>query len=280
MKIVAGIKDLRKTVKQWRQQGETIAFVPTMGNLHAGHIKLVTTAQQQADRVIVSIFVNPTQFGESEDYSNYPRTEQQDIEKLQAVNTDLLFLPSIAEMYPQSALVNVVVTGLSDLYCGQSRPGHFNGVASIVCKLFNMVQPDLAFFGEKDFQQLAVIRRMVADLSFSIQIQGMAIVREQDGLAMSSRNGYLTAQQRAIAPKLYQSICRAHDLILASQSNFQFVIDQQLQYLQLAGFQPDYLVICRSGDLSEATVDDRDLVILVAAWLGSTRLIDNICFSK
>jgi len=280
MKTVKTIADLRSIVNQWRRQGDSIAFVPTMGNLHAGHIKLVTTARQQADRVVASIFVNPTQFGEGEDYAAYPRTEQRDTEKLQIANADLLFLPSVEEVYPHPPLVNVTVTGISDLYCGQSRPGHFNGVANVVCKLFNMVRPDMAFFGEKDFQQLAVIRQMVADLNFSVQIHGVAIVREEDGLAMSSRNSYLTPQQRIVAPKLYQSICQVRDAVLATQSNYSLIIEQQLESLQAAGFQPDYLVICKSGDLLEATEDDRDLVILVAAWLGNTRLIDNLCFSK
>ncbi len=280
MKTVKTIADLRHIVNQWRQQGSSIAFVPTMGHLHAGHIKLVSTARQQADKVVVSIFVNPTQFGQGEDYSTYPRTEQRDAEKLQAVNADLLFLPGVEEIYPQALLVNVTVTGISDLHCGQSRPGHFNGVASVVCKLFNIVQPDMAFFGEKDFQQLAVIRQMVADLNFSIQIHGVPIVREPDGLAMSSRNSYLTPQQRTVAPKLYQSICQVRDAVLAAQSDYSLIIKQQLESLQGVGFQPDYLVICRSGDLLEATEDDRNLVILVAAWLGNTRLIDNLCFSK
>lgn len=259
MKTVTTIGDLRNIVNQWRRQGDSIAFVPTMGHLHAGHIKLVTTARQQADKVVVSIFVNPTQFGQGEDYSTYPRTEQRDAEKLQAVNADLLFLPSVEEMYPQTPLVNVTVTGISDLYCGQSRPGHFNGVANVVCKLFNIVQPDMAFFGEKDFQQLAVIRQMAADLNFSIQIHGVPIVREPDGLAMSSRNSYLTPQQRSIAPKLYQSICQVRDAVLAAQSDYPLIIEQQLESLQRVGFQPDYLVICRPGDLLEAT--DRKSVV-------------------
>ncbi len=267
-------------MNQWRRQGDTIAFVPTMGHLHAGHIKLVTTARQHADKVVVSIFVNPTQFGEGEDYVAYPRTERRDVEKLQAANVDLLFLPGVEEMYPQAPLVSVIVTGIADLHCGRSRPGHFNGVASVVCKLFNIVQPDKAFFGEKDFQQLAVIRQMAADLNFPIQIHGVPIVRETDGLAMSSRNSYLTPQQRSIAPKLYQTICRVRDAVLAVQGDYALIIKQQLETLRCAGFRPDYLVICRTGDLLEATEDDRDLVVLVAAWLGHTRLIDNLCFSK
>lgn len=280
MQTVTRINELRERLAQWRRQGLCIAFVPTMGNLHAGHIALVDAARRQADKVVVSVFVNPTQFGVGEDYETYPRTEQQDAEKLQAAQVDLLFLPSVAEMYPQAGLVGVAVTGLSDRYCGASRPGHFDGVATVVCKLFNIVQPDLAFFGEKDFQQLAIIRRMVADLNLPVQIHGVPIVRESDGLAMSSRNAYLTPEQRLIAPRLYQLLCRIRDAILAGQADFRALIDETTSQLRQAGFEPDYLAISRGSDLQEADECDRELVILVAAKLGRTRLIDNICFSK
>lgn len=280
MQTVTRINELRERLAQWRRQGLCIAFVPTMGNLHAGHIALVDAARRQADKVVVSVFVNPTQFGVGEDYETYPRTEQQDAEKLQAAQVDLLFLPSVAEMYPQAGLVGVAVTGLSDRYCGASRPGHFDGVATVVCKLFNIVQPDLAFFGDKDFQQLAIIRRMVADLNLPVQIHGVPIVRESDGLAMSSRNAYLTPEQRLIAPRLYQLLCRIRDAILAGQADFRALIDETTSQLRQAGFEPDYLAISRVSDLQEADESDRELVILAAAKLGRTRLIDNICFSK
>ncbi|WP_305909185.1 pantoate--beta-alanine ligase [Methylomarinum sp. Ch1-1] len=280
MHTVTRIAELRATLKQWRRQGLAVALVPTMGNLHAGHIALVNAARQRADKVVVSIFVNPTQFGAGEDYAAYPRTEQQDSDKLNRAQADLLFLPAVAEIYPEDAQVSVTVGGLADDYCGGSRPGHFNGVATVVCKLFNMVQPDLAFFGEKDFQQLAIIRRMVVDLNFPVQICAVPIVREPDGLAMSSRNGYLTAEERAIAPKLYQSLCRVRDAILAGQTDFHALTEQQMECLRVAGFLPDYLAVSRIEDLRQASEDDRNLVILAAAKLGRTRLIDNLCFSR
>lgn len=280
MQTVTQIDQLRAITRQWRQQEQSIALVPTMGNLHAGHIALVNTARRRAGKVVASVFVNPTQFGEGEDFEAYPRTEQEDVEKLQLARTDLLFLPAVAEIYPQPALVNVSVSGLSERYCGASRPGHFDGVATIVCKLFNMVQPDLAFFGQKDFQQLAIIRRMVADLNFPIQICAVPTVREADGLAMSSRNGYLTAEQRALAPRLYQTLCQVRDAILAGQTDYRKLADRHLMYLSAAGFQPDYLAVCRPSDLLEATAADRELVILLAARLGRARLIDNLSFTR
>lgn len=280
MQTITCISELRDQVAEWRRQGQSIAFVPTMGNLHSGHIALVNAARRQSDKVVVSIFVNPTQFGEGEDFETYPRTEQQDAEKLQVEQTDLLFMPNVSEMYPQAGLISVAVTGLSEHYCGASRPGHFNGVATVVCKLFNMVQPDMAFFGEKDFQQLAIIRRMVSDLNMPVQIHGVPIVRESDGLAMSSRNGYLTPEQRVLAPHLYRTLCWLRDAVLDGQVDFQTLIEQALAQLRQAGFEPDYLAISRAADLQKAGVDDCELVILVAAKLGGTRLIDNICFSR
>ncbi len=276
MQTVTSIDALRASIRQWRQAGHSVAFVPTMGNLHAGHIKLVTTAKQQADKVIVSIFVNPTQFGPNEDFDSYPRTEQQDQAKLIESDADLLFLPAAEEMYPQPIQTRISVSGLSTLLCGASRPGHFDGVALIVCKLLNIVQPDLLLLGEKDFQQLAVIRRMVTDLNIPVAIQGVATVREADGLAMSSRNGYLSAPQRQLAPKLYQALCDARDAILSGNDDYRAVEDQQRQILQQAGFVVDYFSVCRSTDLLPANQNDQALVILLAAKLGTTRLIDNI----
>ena len=280
MRIAHSIKDLRLAASEWRQSGQRIAFVPTMGNLHAGHIQLVKTAQQQADRVVVSIFVNPAQFGPNEDFASYPRTERQDQDKLTACGTDLLFLPSVNEMYPMPLQTKVSVTELSTLHCGASRPGHFDGVALVVCKLLNMVQPDLLLLGEKDFQQLAVIRTMVADLNIPVAVQGVATVREADGLAMSSRNAYLTAQQRQLAPLLYQTLCATRDAVLSDAPDYQAVMDRQAQMLQDAGFLLDYFQICRSVDLLPADDNDTELVILIAAKLGKTRLIDNIYFTR
>jgi len=278
MQTVTNIEALRANIRQWRQERHSIAFVPTMGNLHAGHIKLATTAKQQADKVVVSIFVNPAQFGPNEDFASYPRTEQQDQAKLIECGTDLLFLPSVKEMYPQPVQTGISVSGLSTLHCGACRPGHFDGVALVVCKLLNIVQPDLLLLGKKDFQQLAVIRRMVADLNIPVAIQGVATVREDDGLAMSSRNGYLSVAQRQLAPLLYQTLCAARDAILAGNDDYQALVDQQRQILQQAGFAVDYFNVCRSDDLMPANPNDQSLVILLAARLGATRLIDNVSF--
>lgn len=280
MQTIKTIRALRATVRQWRQDGQSIAFVPTMGNLHDGHLKLVEIACQQADKVVVSIFVNPIQFGPNEDLASYPRTEQQDQDKLIASDADLLFLPAVEEMYPQALQTNISVKGLSALHCGASRPGHFDGVAVVVCKLLNMVQPDLLLLGEKDFQQLAVIRQMVADLNIPVEIQGVATVREPDGLAMSSRNSYLSDAERQNAPLLYQAICAVRDAILAGDGNFQALIDQQAQILKNAGFTIDYFEVCRNTDLLPATANDPQLIVLIAAKLGKTRLIDNVHFSQ
>lgn len=280
MQEISKIQSLREVVCLWRQCGERIAFVPTMGNLHSGHLQLVQEAKKLADRVVVSIFVNPSQFGPGEDFDSYPRTEQQDREKLTALGIDLLFLPTVDDIYVPEAKTVVSVRGLSDIHCGASRLGHFNGVATIVCKLFNIVQPDFAVFGEKDFQQLAVIRTMVQDLNIPVKLCGVATVRERDGLAMSSRNGYLTVEQRRIAPKLYQQLLAVRQALEAGQMDFSELEANALLALIQAGFQPEYFSICRSDDLKQATVKDKDLVLLVAARLGTTRLIDNIYFSR
>lgn len=278
MQIVNTIEALRHTINTWKAQGNCIAFVPTMGNLHAGHCQLVTTAKEKADKVVVSIFVNPTQFGVGEDFDSYPRTEVQDQEKLQAINTDLLFLPSVAEMYTPDAKTVISVTGLASIHCGESRIGHFDGVATVVGKLFNMVQPHIALFGLKDFQQLAVIRTMVKDLNIPIDIIGVETVREASGLAMSSRNNYLSQEQQHIAPVLYECLCIARGLIL-SGIDYAIVEQQAILSLQQAGFAPEYFRVCRSSDLAPAESEDTELVILAAAKLGKTRLIDNLCFS-
>ena len=279
MQTVNTLLELRAVINAWRLDGKSVALVPTMGNLHAGHLQLVSMAQKKADRVVVSIFVNPTQFGAGEDFEAYPRTEHEDMEKLEAVKADLLFLPTVADIYTADAKTAITVTELSDLYCGASRPGHFSGVATVVCKLFNSVQPDIAVFGRKDFQQLIIIKTMARDLNIPVEIVGVDTVREPSGLAMSSRNNYLSDHEKCVAPKLYRSLCTIRDAILAGNQAYTELEQQALQLLQQAGLQPDYFSICRSSDLKKATVEDVDLVLLAAAKLGKTRLIDNIYFS-
>ena len=280
MLTLSTVNELREVTKSWRMNDNRIAFVPTMGNLHAGHLKLVEEAKKNADKVVVSIFVNPTQFGIGEDYETYPRTEIEDKDKLNAVRVDLLFLPSVPEMYGLDAKTVVSVSDLSGLHCGASRVGHFEGVATVVCKLFNMVQPDMAFFGEKDFQQLTVIRTMVRDLNFPVAIHSVATVREADGLAMSSRNVYLTSEQRRVAPLLYQALCQAREAVLSTDQDIAEIERQAKRFLQKAGFQPEYFSVCRAGDLKSAAHGDSELVLLAAARLGKTRLIDNVYFSR
>ncbi len=280
MQKVTTISELRARVSQWRQQGQSIAFVPTMGNLHAGHIKLVSEARKKADKVIVSIFVNPSQFGVGDDFESYPRTELADEEKLNKATADLLFLPSVFEIYSDKVKTTVSVEGLSAIHCGAHRAGHFDGVATIVSKLFNIVQPDMAIFGEKDFQQLTVIRQMVRDLNMPVEVFGIATERERDGLALSSRNGYLTSEQRKEAPKLYQALSQARVAVLQGDMGFQFIENKYKKELQVASFEVDYFSICKTADLELATENDNELVILAAAKLGKPRLIDNIFFSK
>ncbi|OOZ34403.1 pantoate--beta-alanine ligase [Solemya velesiana gill symbiont] len=278
MIIVNSVSQLRDQVAQWRREGERVALVPTMGNLHAGHIELIKQADELADRVVVSVFVNPMQFGEGEDFDGYPRTMEADAEKLEAVNTDLLFAPSVDEVYPKSDVeqTRVEVPGISNILCGASRPGHFIGVATVVCKLFNMVQPDIAVFGEKDYQQLMVIRRMTADLSMPVMIYGLATVREEDGLAMSSRNGYLSKEERGRAPALCRTLQLIAIALQTGDKDFSGLESQANAELEKAGFSPDYFHIRRANDLADPTAEDNELVLLAAAHLGKARLIDNL----
>lgn len=271
------IDQLRRQVALWRQAGQCIALVPTMGNLHTGHLQLVDRARQLADRVIATIFVNPLQFGQGEDFESYPRTLEDDSQKLEEYATDLLFAPAVSEVYqrPQTEQTIVRVPGLSDILCGQFRPGHFAGVATVVCKLFNMAQPDVAVFGEKDYQQLMVIRRMVEDLQIPVQIEGMATVREADGLAMSSRNGYLTVEERAKAPAVYQVLTQTAEALQAGDQDFKSLEESAWNSLENAGLRPDYFQIRRAQDLQSPDKEEKDLVILAAAYLGAARLIDN-----
>ncbi len=276
MDTATTIAALRERLAPWRRAGERIALVPTMGNLHAGHLQLVEAGRERADRVVVSVFVNPTQFGEDEDYASYPRTLEEDVRKLRGRSADLLFSPQPAEVYPEDAKTVVEVREMNKMLCGQFRPVHFNGVTTVVCKLLNMVQPDVALFGEKDFQQLVVIRRMVADINIPVEIVGVPTVREADGLAMSSRNDYLSASERRIAPSLYQSLCAAKKVIEAGSLDFRQIEQAQLAVLRQAGFSPDYFSIRRCSDLLPAADQDGGLVILAAARLGKARLIDNV----
>ncbi|KDN97287.1 MULTISPECIES: pantoate--beta-alanine ligase [Pseudomonas] len=278
MNTVKTVRELRAAVARARSEGKRIGFVPTMGNLHSGHAALVTKAAQRVDFVVASIFVNPLQFGPSEDLDKYPRTLAADQEKLLQAGCHLLFAPTVEEMYPDgmAGQTRVSVPQLSDGLCGASRPGHFEGVATVVSKLFNMVQPDLAVFGQKDFQQLAVIRALVRDLNMPIQIIGEPTVRAEDGLALSSRNGYLSDEQRATAPVLYRVLSQMAAAIEQGERDYPALIANGQQQLTAAGFRPDYLEIRQALSLRPAAPEDRDLVILVAAVLGNTRLIDNL----
>jgi len=256
----------------------TLGFVPTMGNLHAGHLSLVSRARGEHDLVVVSIFVNPLQFGANEDLDSYPRTLDADTAALIAAGCDFLFLPSAAELYgdDMQASTRVQVPELGTHYCGASRPGHFDGVTTVVTKLFNIVQPDAAYFGLKDYQQFSIIRKMVDDLALPVSVHGIETAREASGLALSSRNGYLSAEQKAVAPLLYQTIKGIGDALAAGDQDFKRLIQAGKQQLQDAGLQPDYLAIANSATLRPATREDSHLVILAAVFLGSTRLIDNL----
>ncbi len=278
MQTTCDINSLRKTIAQWRADGKTIAFVPTMGNLHQGHFSLVKKAKTLADIVVVSIFVNPIQFGANEDLDKYPRTLTADSQGLKALNIDLLFTPNVKDIYPkpldEQALINV--PNISTNHCGASRPGHFDGVSTVVAKLFNLVQPDIACFGEKDFQQLQVIRTMVEDLNFPIEIVGVTTKREASGLAMSSRNGYLSQQEKDQAAVLFQSLQQAAESISVGQLSDSEIVQIARQQIATAGLTPDYFNIANRTTLAPATSEDKSLVILVAAFLGNVRLIDNI----
>lgn len=278
MNVVRTIADLRAAVTRARGEGKRIGFVPTMGNLHAGHIALIRKAGQRAEFVVASIFVNPLQFGPNEDLDSYPRTLTADQDKLFDAGCHLLFAPSVEEMYPngQSLQTIVSVPGVSEGLCGGSRPGHFDGVSTVVAKLFNMVLPDLAVFGQKDFQQLAVIRTMVRDLNMPVQIIGEPIVRADDGLALSSRNGYLSADERATAPILYQTLCQLAEAIRSGRRDYPELVGEAREALQAAGLRPDYLEIRNASDLQPAGAETGELILLAAAFLGKTRLIDNL----
>jgi pantoate--beta-alanine ligase len=277
---VTTVSELREYVLKAKFKGLSVGFVPTMGNLHAGHMSLVKHANKQCDVVIASIFVNPLQFNDQSDLTNYPRTLEQDQQLLDANGCDLLFAPTVDEMYPngQQSQSIVSVPDVSMGLCGGARPGHFDGVATVVTKLLNMVQADKAFFGEKDFQQLAVIKKMVADLCIPVAVVGVATERNAEGLALSSRNGYLSANELALAPVIFktlQGVARA----IQQGNDFATTLDETQQRLNQQGFKVDYLALCRESDLKPATAEDDKLVVLIAAFLGSARLIDNLPFS-
>jgi pantoate--beta-alanine ligase len=278
---VERVSALRAAVSSARKQDKSIAFVATMGNLHAGHLELVKSAKLQADFVVVSIYVNPTQFGENEDLSTYPSTPDEDARLLAECGADLLFLPSQQTMYPGelAAQTVVYVPDIGDLYCGVDRPEHFYGVTTVVSRLFNMVQPDVAVFGKKDYQQMVILQRMVTDLAFPVEIHGVTTVRSSEGLALSSRNGYLSEKQLATAAKFYATLQAMGQSLQTSKRTKKEIkkLEQQAKKsLRAAGFKPQYITVCRQADLKPAAKKDVELVILAAAVLGKARLIDNL----
>ncbi|NNF15545.1 MAG: pantoate--beta-alanine ligase [Gammaproteobacteria bacterium] len=278
MTVASSIHAVRAQVKAWREQSARIGFVATMGNLHAGHMDLFRTIAPHCDRVVCSIFANPLQFGPAEDYAAYPRTLDADIDKLQSIGADLLFAPTVQEMYGSSGMsdTKVSVKRLNNLYCGKLREGHFIGVATVVCKLFNIVSPHVAVFGEKDYQQLAVIRQMVSDLSIPVDILSSPTIREKSGLASSSRNQYLTPAEKTTAALIYSVLCEMRKAIEAGDGNFNDLEARATTRLVCAGFSPDYITVADAMTLLPAQPDTRNLVILVAARLGKARLIDNV----
>ena len=276
MHIVSTVAELRHRL----HKQESVAFVPTMGNLHAGHLHLVELARQQAQCVVVSIFVNPLQFGANEDLSSYPRTLQADCEKLKLAGADIVFTPTVSEMYPTEQTFLVEPPPIADELCGATRPGHFKGVATVVLKLFNMVQPQVAVFGKKDFQQLFIIREMIRQLNLPIEIVAGDTVREPDGLAMSSRNGYLQPAQRVEAPRLHRALQQLVEAAGKGTADFAALESQTTQYLTQLGWIVDYISVRSAETLRPAQADEHELVVLGAARLGSTRLIDNIIFER
>lgn len=278
MQTIIHTSDLRRRVQAWRAAGERIAFVPTMGNLHAGHGSLVQAARERAERVVVSVFVNPLQFGPNEDYAAYPRTPEEDRKLLETLRVDALFLPEVEEIYPrgQQTTARVHVPELEDILCGAFRPGHFMGVATVVTKLLNLVQPDVALFGEKDFQQLLIIRRAAEDLCMPVEIVGLPTTREPDGLAMSSRNRYLTPEQRALAPHIFATLERARIAIESGRTDFDALGQEGMEALRAVGFRPDYFEVRDAETLAIPGPDSKSLVVLTAARIGRARLIDNV----
>ena len=278
METLSAVAAVRARVQQWRTAGQRIAFVPTMGNLHAGHMSLLAAARYRGDRVVASIFVNPLQFGPSEDYSSYPRTLDEDQQLLQQARCDLLFAPGVADMYPNGGdqRTLIVVRGLSDILDGRFRPGHFDGVATVVAKLFGIVAPDVAVFGEKDYQQLLVVRHMTLDLALPVEIVGAPTVRAPDGLALSSRNRYLSAEERVRAAVIHQALSQAVGAIYGGNADHAALERAGRQMLEQAGMDVDYFAIRNAADLREPDAATSELVALTAVRLGRARLIDNL----
>jgi pantoate--beta-alanine ligase len=281
LQVFDALLPLQALLATQRKSGRRIGLVPTMGNLHAGHLALVAEARMSCDFIVATLFVNPLQFGPQEDLSRYPRSFESDCAALQDAECDALFAPAAAHFYPEglAAHTRISVPGVSALHCGASRPGHFDGVCTVVCKLFNMTQPDHAFFGLKDFQQFHLINCMVRDLQMPVQLHGLPTVREASGLALSSRNGYLSADERGQAPQLYATLQLLAWQLSAGEQNFQRLEEQARSMLESAGLRPDYVHICQRDTLLPATIGNTDLVILAAAFVGKTRLIDNILVS-
>jgi pantoate--beta-alanine ligase len=282
MDIVTKIAAVREHVRRWRSEGRRVAFVPTMGNLHPGHVSLIEAAARHGDRFIASIFVNPMQFGPNEDFAHYPRTPTQDERMLAEAGCNLMFMPDVKEIYPNGSerATRVDVPGLSRILDGEFRPGHFEGVSTIVASLFHIVEPDVAVFGEKDFQQLTVIRRMVADLCMPVEIVGAPTVRDADGLAMSSRNQYLTSTERPVAPRIYATLQAAAQRLSSGDVEFASIERFGVEALTKVGMKPDYFAVRRAEDLAAPANDTKHLVVLTAARLGKARLIDNIQVRK
>ncbi len=278
MMIVKTDTELRAHIRAVKSTGASVAFVPTMGNLHDGHLDLVRRGMALADHVVVSIFVNPMQFGADEDLDSYPRTLNDDIEKLKSIGAHVLYTPDVSQIYPEglNAHTRVCVPGLTNVLCGASRPGHFDGVTTVVCKLFQLVAPDVAVFGEKDLQQLLIIRKMVRDLALPLTIEGVPTKRAADGLALSSRNRYLDSTQRSLAPLLQQKLQGMAAAIVAGDRNFEELTSRAFAELREQGFSPDYIDTRRRSDLQPAGDNDSEIAIFAAARLGDTRLIDNV----
>jgi pantoate--beta-alanine ligase len=285
MKIITSNDQLKEQVNSWRLADESLAFVPTMGNLHRGHLKLIEIARQNADHVVVSVFVNPMQFNQDSDFANYPRTLEQDIKKLNPLNIDVLYCPDQAGIYPEGmeSATKVIVPELSEVLCGEFRPGHFEGVATVVAKLFNLVQPQVAVFGEKDFQQLLVIRKLVRDLNFPISIIGVETEREESGLALSSRNQYLSDNEKQTASQLYRVLKEVAENVklrcqnkTESRPDFLDIEQDALSRLAKMGFTPEYVQVRNASDIAVGSTSSDKLRVFAAAWLGQARLIDNV----
>ena len=272
------VSELRQYIQHWKDHQQSIAFIPTMGNLHQGHLSLIEKGQSLCDRSICSIFVNPMQFGPNEDFNHYPRTLTQDIELLESVACDLVYMPTASELYPQGleCISQIIVTDLTETFEGAHRPGHFTGVATIVAKLFNIVRPDISVFGKKDYQQYCVIKKMTQDLNLDVEIIGQETSREPSGLAISSRNRYLNEKQKSRAALIYETLQDASDKIMRGENDFASIEKQATDNLNQAGFDTDYFNVCNADTLKPATTGDKKLVILVTTRLGDTRLLDNI----